>query len=53
MDYDDISSRRQKLHRLFKRHACTSSEELLEKAEHASAGLDRWFAMEGALSLIP
>lgn len=49
IEYDEILHRKQKLNRLFKRHGCSSSEELLDKAAQAAAGLDRWFTMEGML----
>lgn len=47
LDCDDVSKRRRLLQRLLKKHECSSTDELLDRAKQAEAGLDRWFELEG------
>ncbi|KAK9798188.1 hypothetical protein WJX73_001384 [Symbiochloris irregularis] len=47
LEYDELMRRRKQVLRLLKRHDCSTSEDLLDKAAEAEAGLDKWFAMEG------
>ena len=51
LEHDEASQRLSQLERLFKQHACTTSEQLLEATAKADSSLDQWFQLEGGLIL--